>query len=59
MDEYTKRKEVWLTEVEISRLQELADKRKWSLKQYMEMVLSKESRKAVNILPKFKSKQHT
>lgn len=38
MNEF-KRKEVWLHEAVINRLQKLADKKKWSLKQYMESVL--------------------
>jgi hypothetical protein len=35
-----KRKEVWLHEKVIDRLEKLAGKKKWSLKSYMEHVLS-------------------
>lgn len=45
--ETLKRKEVWLYKVVIDRLQKLADKKKWSLKQYMESILEKDSRKAI------------
>jgi hypothetical protein len=41
------RKEVHLDKDAIKRLQELADKRKWSLKKYMEYVLVKESGKLI------------
>lgn len=40
-----KRKEVRLHSDVIKRLQNLADKKKWSLKKYMETVLIKESAK--------------
>lgn len=46
-----KRKEVHLYPIVIGRLQILADKKKWSLKQFMESVLEKESRRAINDLP--------
>lgn len=45
MKENEKRKEVWLEKSVIEQLQGLADKKKWSLKQYMEWVLIKESGK--------------
>jgi len=45
--EEIKRKEVHLYPVVIGRLQKLADKKKWSLKQFMESVLEKESRKEI------------
>jgi len=41
-----KRKEVQLSNQVIKDLQKLADKKKWSLKQYMEEVLIKDSEKA-------------
>lgn len=47
--EALKRKEVWLYPVVIERLQKLADKKKWSLKQYMEHTLEKDSRKMIKI----------
>jgi hypothetical protein len=40
-----KRKEVWLHGIVVERLQILADKKKWSLKQYMEHILETNSRK--------------
>lgn len=58
MNEF-KRKEVWLPQPVVNRLQRLADKRKWSLKQYMESVLVKESNKGIEILPSFKSPTNT
>jgi len=39
------RKEVWLHDSVIERLQSLADKKKWSLKQFMETTLIRESNK--------------
>lgn len=48
MEVKTKRKEVWLSKPTIERLQIFADRKKWSLKQYMEWVLEKESRKIIN-----------
>lgn len=41
------RKEVQLEEGVITLLQSLADKKKWSLKQYMEEVLIKDSERAI------------
>ncbi len=43
-----KRKEIWLHDKVIARLQILADKKKWSLKQYMENILVYNSNKAIN-----------
>jgi len=42
-----KRKEVWLNTLTIERLQKLADKKGWSLKQLMEHTLFRESIKAI------------
>ena len=39
MDNVTKRKEVILSEEIVKELQEIADKKKWSLKQLMEEIL--------------------
>ena len=47
MEVKAKRKEVWLYKSTIERLQILADRKKWSLKQYMEWVLEKESNKVI------------
>jgi hypothetical protein len=44
-----KRKEVWLHVTVVGRLQTLATKRGWSLKQYMEWVLARESSKAISV----------
>jgi len=41
-----KRKEVWLSLEVINRLQTIADKKGWSLKQYMENILSTRGIKA-------------
>jgi len=46
MIEKRHRKEVQLVTSVAHRLQKLADKRKWSLKKYMEYVLEKDSIKA-------------
>lgn len=43
MNEELIRKEVWLWEDRIKRLQEAADKKEWSLKKYMEYILVKEA----------------
>ena len=43
----TKRKEVHLYPIVIERLQTLADRKKWSLKRYMEYVLELNSRKII------------
>lgn len=43
------RKEIHLTPEALSSLQVLADKKQWSLKKYMETVLSNESRKVLKI----------
>ena len=54
MNEF-RRKEVVLHENVISRLQQLADKKDWSLKLYMEKTLEKESQKILKrTLAKFK-----
>lgn len=50
----TNRKEVWLYPIVIKRLQKLADKKQWSLKQYMESVLEKDSRKMITEVPNIK-----
>jgi hypothetical protein len=42
------RKEVWLFEDKIEALQELADKKGWSLKKYMETVLFTHAGKYIN-----------
>lgn len=47
MNEF-KRKEVYLHADVVNRLQKLADKKKWSLKQYMETVLVKDSNKKLS-----------
>jgi hypothetical protein len=47
MDDKLQRKEVWLHITSVGRLQTLATKKGWSLKQYMEWVLTKESSKAI------------
>ena len=47
MDTKLKRKEVWLHPTVAGRLETLATKTGWSLKQYMEWVLQKESSKAI------------
>jgi hypothetical protein len=47
MEHGVKRKEVRLGNEVIYKLQQLANKRQWSLKQYMEWVLTKESSKAI------------
>ena len=47
METNFKRKEVWLHDTVIDRLQKLADKKKWSLKLYMEGALIKDSLKAL------------
>jgi hypothetical protein len=49
MQEYFKRKEVWLHPDIVANLQKLADKKKWSLKQYMEYTLVIHSNKANNL----------
>lgn len=49
MESELKRKEVWLHVTVTGRLQALADRKGWSLKQYMEWVLAKESGKAMKI----------
>lgn len=46
MNNGLKRKEVWLHPTVVGRLETLATKKQWSLKQYMEWVLSKEASKA-------------
>jgi hypothetical protein len=43
-----KRKEVWLDPEVICLLYKLADKKGWSLKQYMETILIRESHKAIS-----------
>lgn len=45
-----KRKEIYLYPGVEGRLQILADKRKWSLKKYMEHVLENDSKKAMKPL---------
>lgn len=53
-----KRKEVYLYDGEIGRLQLLADKKQWSLKKYMEYVLRQHSKKAMKpIIQTLKAKQ--
>lgn len=47
METDLKRKEIWLHPTVVGRLQVLADKKQWSLKQYMEWILTKESSKAI------------
>lgn len=47
MDAKLKRKEVWLHPTVVGRLETLAAKKQWSLKQYMEWTLQKESSKAI------------
>ena len=50
------RKEINLGEGVIGRLQILADKRKWSLKKYMEHILELDSKKAMKpLIKKLKS----
>jgi hypothetical protein len=44
------RKEVHLEPAAVTRLQKLADKKKWSLKQYMESVLVKDSAKWIEVI---------
>ncbi len=46
MENELKRKEVWLHPTVLDKLQLLASKKKWSLKQYMETVLINDSNKA-------------
>jgi hypothetical protein len=48
MDNKLQRKEVWLHPTVTGRLQALATKKGWSLKQYMEWVLAKDSSKAIS-----------
>lgn len=45
------RKEVHLEPDAVTRLQKLADKKKWSLKQYMEYVLVKDSGRWIEVTP--------
>lgn len=45
MDTKLKRKEIWLHPKVMEMLQTLADKKQWSLKQYMEWVLIKDANK--------------
>jgi len=47
MNNKLKRKEVWLSHTVVGRLETLATKKGWSLKQYMEWVLTKETSKAI------------
>lgn len=52
------RKEVYLYPGTIGRLQILADKKKWSLKKYMEYVLENNSKKAIlPLIKELKSKK--
>jgi hypothetical protein len=51
MESELKRKEVWLHPTVTGRLQTLATKKGWSLKQYMEWALTKESSKAISGKP--------
>jgi len=51
MDNKLKRKEVWLHPTVVGRLETLAAKKQWSLKQYMEWALGKESSKAIQGKP--------
>jgi len=51
MNEDLKRKEVWIDQSVIDRLQSSADKKGWSLKQYMEWILKRASMKGIQKSP--------
>lgn len=53
MESELKRKEVHLHVTVVGRLQTLADKKGWSLKQYMEWVLMKDSSKTIKTSKSF------